>query len=82
MLMVELIRKRLQLTSADDAIDTPHHIKSWTRKKRLDWLLGLLQPIRDELCKEFDPPNMDNVIMRISVDGTVRELHIPATMRG
>jgi hypothetical protein len=35
MLMAELIHERLQLTSTDDAIDTSHHIKSWTRKKKL-----------------------------------------------
>lgn len=37
MIMVELIRDRLHLTSTDDNIEKPRHIKTWTLKNKRDY---------------------------------------------
>ena len=80
--MVELIRDRLNLTSTDDPIDKPQHIKTWTLKKKLDWLLRLLQPVTEELFKEFDKPSLDNITMHVDFGGSVQNVTFPAAMRG
>ena len=38
-LLVELILEKLQMASTSDTIKKPPHMKSWTKKKKLNWLI-------------------------------------------
>jgi hypothetical protein len=78
MLIVELYT---ELYGTDGAC-VPQHIKTWSRPKKMEWLMTHLQPLVNKLFVPYRAPNMENVKLCLKIGNENRQLSLPPTFRG
>ena len=58
-------------------VELPEHIKVWSNKKKLDWLVTHLTPFVDDLYTEFSPPSTEKIRMILEIGENRHELVFP-----
>ena len=79
MMVVELYREEI-----GESLVIPTHAKVWHTKKKLEWLLDVINPLVDIVFKEFCAPDTSPVEMKLPIgpNGAMQSLFFDADMRG
>ena len=64
------------------AAQLPEHIKVWSNKKKLDWIVSHLAPLIDDLYVDFSPPSTVNIRVMLQYGGNLHELVFPPELAG
>ena len=60
----------------------PQHITMWSHRKKLAWLMELLQPVIDELYVEVKSPSTENITVFLNHHNRTYKLSFPPQLAG